>query len=99
MARGLLFAPDTVAEEELAEDAWEPAALLLDDHDGEEKEFGPQETPGSAGRHPAIRNRTGFQQAQQVLGPASQSGYWPCGLCTDGDRRRRIERWRAPRSE
>ena len=48
--KGLLFAQDTVAKEkELAEDAWEPAELLLDDHDGEVEELRPQETPGSAG--------------------------------------------------
>ena len=43
----LLFAPDTVTEEnQLAE---EPAELLLDDHDGEDEELGPHETPGSGG--------------------------------------------------
>ena len=35
--------------EELAEDPWEPAELVLDDHDGQEEEVGLQETPGSAG--------------------------------------------------
>ena len=65
----LLFAPYTVTKEkELAEDAWEPAEQLLDDHDGEEEELGPQETVTT------LSCKSRVQQAQQVLGPASLSG-------------------------
>ena len=83
--------------EELAEDAWEPAELVLDDHDGQEEELGPQETPGSAGTASDLLFVR--EPGSAGSGPASWSGYCPCGLCTDGDRRRRSERWRATRLE
>ena len=32
------------------------------------------------------RAKKGPKRQKTKFGPASWSGYWPCGLCTDGDR-------------